>query len=676
MQNLRWVIVMLLLAVGAANLFAQSGTPVIIAQKPNLINQEDILAEFDGGTITRKDLDDRISRLPQNQQARYRTMDGQTQVLDALIMEEMFMAKSAKLGLDKDPEILQKIAEGERQFFIQEFYKRNVSDLVIVTEADKLRYYEDNKQAYFEFPNLTIEYIQAADEDSALAAIAKLKAGASFADVSDEYNINSYAKGLKGLIKNVRLNGNVPGVGNDIELEKLISDSEVSQTDVYGPYKTNTGWHLFRTLNHRPGRYKTYEEVQSELDLRARPGVESRLMEDLKLRLKEKFEVEVETSRLSEIDLNNRENNSEIMDVNLIRSNNPNLNINVGLLLDRYAQLSPQEQMFYRKDPDAAQNLLDQELARALLHAEAVEQDYGRYVHQMPEYEQMRRFYILSKAFRQLVVDTIEVSSEENRAFYDENIESYTTPANRKIEVLWFNDAKVAEKALSEYKLYLKFKNRKRIDKLIQEKSIRPQVSTLDNIYNNGIITGIGPDEHFCNMIWENPIGFISPVFTSTRGDILFFRTLDEAPAKAQNFTEVEPRIYGILKNQKQASRQEEVTKELMQEFNLKHYPERITLSLTAEELFNIADNAARQRNFAAAISYYDQIITHYANGSDDYRASFMKAFLVAEEVKDEAGAIELFKSFLRKYPQGELNESAQFMIDSLEGNVVLEIED
>ena len=113
-----------------------------------------------------------------------------------------------------------------------------------------------------------------------------------------------------------------------------------------------------------------------------------------------------------------------------------------------------------------------------------------------------------------------------------------------------------------------------------------------------------------------------------------------------------------------------------MQEFNLKHYPERITLSLTAEELFNIADNAARQRNFAAAISYYDQIITHYANGSDDYRASFMKAFLVAEEVKDEAGAIELFKSFLRKYPQGELNESAQFMIDSLEGNVVLEIED
>lgn len=676
MQNLRWVIVTLLLAVGAASIFAASDTPVIIAQNPNLINQEDILAEFDGGSITRQDIDDRINRLPQNQQGRYRTMDGQSQVLDALIMEEMFMAKATQLGLDKDPEILQKIAEGERQFFIQEFYKRNVTDLAIVSEADKLRYYEDNKQAYFEFPNLSIEYIQAADEESALAAIAKLNAGEDFADVSDEYNINSYAKGLKGLIKNIRLNGNVPGIGNDIELEKMIGDSELSQTQVHGPYKTNTGWHLFRKLNHRPGRYKTYEEVQSELDVRARPSVESRMMEDLKQRLKDKFEVEVETSRVAEIDLTNRENNSEIMDVNLIRSNNPNLNLNVKLLLDRYAQLSPQEQMFYRKDPDAASHLLDQELSRALMYAEAVEQNYERHVHEMSDYEQMRRFYILGKAFRQLVVDSIEISSEESRAFYDENIESYTTPANRKIEVLWFNDAKEANKALSQYKLAQKFRNRKRIEKLIEEKSIRPQVSTLDNIYNNGIITGIGPDENFCNMVWENPVGYISPVFTSTRGDILFFRTLEENPAQAQSFTEVEPRIYGILKNQMQVSRQEEVTKELMNEFNLTSYPERITLSLSAEELFNIADNAARQRNFAAAISYYDQIINHYANGSDDYRASFMKAFLVAEEVKDEAGAIELFKSFLKKYPEGELNESAQFMIDSLEGNVVLEIED
>jgi hypothetical protein len=53
-----------------------------------------------------------------------------------------------------------------------------------------------------------------------------------------------------------------------------------------------------------------------------------------------------------------------------------------------------------------------------------------------------------------------------------------------------------------------------------------------------------------------------------------------------------------------------------------------------------------------------------------------MKAFLIAEELKQTDLALDLFKSFLRKYPAGDLNESAQFMIDTLEGNIDLQIEE
>ena len=104
-------------------------------------------------------------------------------------------------------------------------------------------------------------------------------------------------------------------------------------------------------------------------------------------------------------------------------------------------------------------------------------------------------------------------------------------------------------------------------------------------------------------------------------------------------------------------------------------YPEKLSLELTAEDLFTMADNSAKQRNFKDAITFYDQIIRNFANGSDDYRASFMKAFIIAEEMKDETQALQLFKDFLKKYTEGELNESAQFMIDSLEGGVELELE-
>lgn len=468
----RWLTLGLIVAMGITACFADETAPVGVRSQ-NLINDTDILVEFNGGVITRKDLDTKISHLPVNQQGRYRTVDGQIQVLDIMAVEEAFMAKALKMGVDKDPEIMTKIESGTRQFYIQEYYKRNVSDMVIVTQADKQKYYDDNKQAFYEFPNVTINYIQAADEAAALSAIAELKAGKSFAEVSDKYNLNAYTKGLKGLVKNIRLNGNIPGVGNDLVLEKHIADSTPNATAVLGPFKTNTGWHLFQTLEYIPGRQKPIDEVMPELDQRARPGVEAKLLSDLTDRLKQEFSVVVDTTRVSEINLFDREKNAPIMDVNLITSTSPELNITVATLLDRFAQISPQEQLFYSKG-EAAKQLLDQELVRSLLYADAVKQNYSQYMKDNTEYEQMRRYYILNKVFRQLVVDSIQISSEDARAYYNENIKEYTTPGNRKIEALWFTDAAEAERTRRQYDLYAKFNDQERIDKLIQEKSSKP----------------------------------------------------------------------------------------------------------------------------------------------------------------------------------------------------------
>ena len=113
----------------------------------------------------------------------------------------------------------------------------------------------------------------------------------------------------------------------------------------------------------------------------------------------------------------------------------------------------------------------------------------------------------------------------------------------------------------------------------------------------------------------------------------------------------------------------ENVSEDLKVEFNMRLYPERIRLSLSAEQLFDYADNAARNRNYKDAIRFYDQIILSYDNGDDDYKATFMKAFLIAEEMEETDKALELFEGLLSNFPEGDLHESARFMIDSLTGN-------
>ena len=95
----RWLTLALILAVGMAACFADDTKPTAVTNQ-NRLSDSDVLAEYDGGVITRKDLDAKISHLPPNQQGRYRTVEGQTQVLDIMAVEEAFMAKALKMGVD------------------------------------------------------------------------------------------------------------------------------------------------------------------------------------------------------------------------------------------------------------------------------------------------------------------------------------------------------------------------------------------------------------------------------------------------------------------------------------------------------------------------------------------------------------------------------------------------
>lgn len=670
----KWFTVITIALLALTTNFADNLTTTEVSNN-NRINESDILAEFDGGVITRADLEKRISHLPPNMQGRYKTIEGQKQVLDAIAMEEVFAAKAMQLKLNEDPEVVANIETAKKQFLIQEFYKRNITDLVVVTDEDKQRYYEENKKIFYINPNITANIIQLSDEETAQQAVQELRSGKSFEEVSNLYNINNYIKSLKSVVRNIRLNGNIPGIGNDYELEDLIAKAQPDTTAILGPYKTTTGWYVFRVVDHQPGYQKTYEEVYSELEQRVKPVVEARLLNDLMTNLKAKYAVIVDSTIVIQIDLRNPSQNKDIEEQVLVTASAPELTITVKTLLDSFSKLSPQEQLFYTKGGGAKQ-FLDQELIRNLLYLEAKNQNYEEYIKDDENYQQMQRYYLLQKAYKILVVDSINISSEDTRAYFEAHIQDFTNPSYRTIQVLWFNDEQTAESVRKLYALYTAFDDTTRINNLIETKSTRPNLSILDHIYNNGIITGIGPDKDFCDMVWNNPVGYISPVFKTARGDIVFFQIISETPAQVKSFTEVEPSIYNILRKERQMAQQEKVIQELYEEFNMVLHPERITLQVTADEFFKMADNAAKSRNFNDAIAIYDQIIQHYPNGSDDYRASFMKAFIIAEELKDEDYALQLFKDFLKKYPQGDLNESAQFMIDSLEGKIKLEFEE
>jgi len=663
--NITKSLVIMVLALALSTLaFAQ--TPTVNNQ--NKVNDDDVLAEFNGGKITRKDLNDKISKLPAQSQGRYKTIDGQTQILEIMATEDIFYAKALQMNIQSDPIVMDKVSGSKKQFYVQEYYKRNVSEAIKITPENKRKFYDDNLTAYFVSPYLSIYYIQVADEASGNKAMAELKAGTDFEVVSDSYNQNTYAKGLKGRIKNIRLNGHIPGVGNDSDLDRLIDAASADQTKYYGPYNTATGWHIIKVFERVEGRQRPYEEVESEIEQRLRPQLESKLLDEIIGRLKLKYKVVVDSTMLATLDLRNRKANEASENLTAVSATDASLTMTVKTLFDRFEKMSPQEQVFYVKD-GGLQKVANQEVVRTLMFLEASAERYEDYFKDDPEYIQMMRYHILQEAFKRLVLDRINVTNEAVRAYYDTKIDSYTTPESRTIQVLWFDKQKVADKTWKKFVKAVRRNKDKDIDKLIAKNSLKPDRSILDNQYNNGIITGIGPDADFSKLIWSTEINAVSPVFTTAKGEIVFFRVLRENPKVIRPFTEVEPRIFGALKKEAEKTMQEQVKEELFREFSMNKYPERLRLLLSAEELFNLADNAAQQRKYKDAMVYYDQIINNYPNNTDDYKAYFMKAFLVAEEMNDKQAGLDLFRAFLTRFPSGELNESAKFMIEELEGN-------
>lgn len=650
----------------------QVSTPVTVKSS---VGDTDVLAEYNGGKILRSDLNNKISKLPPQVQSKYKTVDGQMQVLDIMTTEEVFYRKALQLNIQSDPIVMDKNNNGRKQFYIQEYYKRNVTDPVIVTDTAKRDFYNQNIKSFYISPYISILYIQAQDEAMAQKAYRELVAGATWDSVSDKYNINTYAKGLKGKIKNIRLNGYIPGVGNDLEFDKLIDATTVDTLAIHGPVETSTGWHLFRTIERVEGRQRAYSEVESELEQKVRPALETANLNAMMTTLKAKYSVTVDSTTMALINLKDRSQNAAIEDIAVIKSPNTDINVTVKQLLANFDKMSPQEQVFFTKG-DGAPQLANQELTKNIMFKDAVAQHYEDYFKDNADYQQMIRYNVLQEVYKRIVIDQINIDADQVREYYDGHLDAYTTPESRAIEILWFENEKAANKAWKRYVKAAKKGQTTELDKIVKDFSKYPERRMYDNQYNNGIVANIGQDADFSKRIWTLNIGDVSPVFTTVKGDIVFFRVLKENPKVVKSFTEMEPRIFGSLKKEQEKKQQEAVTEQLYVEFDMKKYPEKITLLLTAADLFDLADGAARQRKFKDAIVYYDQIINNYKNNVDDYKATFMKAFLVTEEMGDKTLGLDLFKGFLRKFPAGDLNESAKFMIDEMEGKTDAKFED
>jgi len=320
------------------------------------------------------------------------------------------------------------------------------------------------------------------------------------------------------------------------------------------------------------------------------------------------------------------------------------------------------------QDAEDLKRMVEQSVEYDVFYLDALEKGLDKKESLKEMSEQIKLNMILRTTYNRLVVEIIPTADEDLKKYYDENIKKFSTKPYRKIQAFVFETEKQAKNMRKKVKKALKKNDEETIAGIIENSAFPQKEGIIDHIYNNDIVPSFGKDKEFCKAIWDADPKKLSKISQNSKEEFLFFKILKDSLAVATPFDEVKGDIKTTMVKEISRENFENLKKELEAKYNLKKYPDRLLVKLTVEEYFNKSEESQKKRRFKDAIYYYDQIIKFYPNNVDDYKAMFMKGFLYAEELNEKEKAIEMFNELLEKYPEGDLTESARFMVEELSG--------
>jgi len=420
---------------------------------------------------------------------------------------------------------------------------------------------------------------------------------------------------------------------------------------------------------------RTYPEAEKEIEMRIRPQKVKVLTEALIKALSDKYKIAINEDLLRTVNLENLDANKEIENKIYLTSNKPELERDIAYIVNIFKFLPVQNQKSIT-DSDKLIEMMKSHLEMDLLYGKAMEEGFDKREDLAAKELQIRRLVLLRTTYNKLVVEPIPQDDESAQTYYEENIAKFSSISHRKIQAFEFETKEKAEELYPIIKKLAKKKDKDaEIAALVKLNSIRDtEDGIVDYIYANGIIPNRGKDQYYNDLIFATPDKKVkskklSEIFETGDGEWAFFRILEVTPAIAEPFVEVMPKVKNTMLREVSRENFTALETELAAKFNLIKYNDRLIVKLTPEEYFTKSEEAQKSRRYNDAVYYYDKIIEYFPGTNHEYKASFMKAFLYSEELKDKRKATELFEEFLTKFDNGDLHESANFMLGELNGD-------
>ncbi len=316
--------------------------------------------------------------------------------------------------------------------------------------------------------------------------------------------------------------------------------------------------------------------------------------------------------------------------------------------------------------PEGRQRLIDRMVEEKVWLLTALKHGIGARPEIQRQIEQQRRDLLIRTYINELMATASAPSDSEAKAYYDEHVADYKTPAAVTISHIQLKTEAEAKRVRQWARAGQDWS--KLVARYSADTLTRNHGGTLGPTTREGVLGSLGKQAALAESAFALGEGKIGGPFKTERGwHVVKVDALK--PEGVRSFDQVRGSILRQLSSKRsQDFYQVQLTtakEALGVRADSSAIQKFVSLKKTAREMFNEAQAAGAP---AARIEAYRKLLQEYPDSEVTPQAAFMIGFIQSEEIKDYEAAEQSFRELLAKYPRSELAASARWMMEHMRG--------
>jgi peptidyl-prolyl cis-trans isomerase C len=214
-----------------------------------------VLAVVNGKEIRQTDFELLLQQIGPQRAMQFQSEEGQKQLLDELIHQELFLIDGKANKIDETEEFLAEL-ELVKDNMVKQFAIRNLLEAVTVEDDELQSFYDQNAAMFKSQESVTASHILVDNEEKANEILAEVKGDKAFEDAAKEYSSCPSAQN-GGDLGNFTRGKMVPEFEN--------AAFELNVDEISGVVPTQFGFHIIKVTEKNEASQKSFEEAKQEI---------------------------------------------------------------------------------------------------------------------------------------------------------------------------------------------------------------------------------------------------------------------------------------------------------------------------------------------------------------------------------------------------------------------------